>query len=286
MAAGARIRRAAGGGRRAAGGGRRAAGGGRRAAGGGRRAAGGGRRAAGAEYETDATYSGLNQLLLPLHEDIEALDDLYRQSLQVALGFGTGPPPQRLVVANATLALLRRASVQQPLVLIVDDLPWIDRASAMILGLVARRLTGTGITFLAAARAESGGFFERTGLPTHEVLPLDDRSARQLVGFRHPGLVWSVVHRVVTAAQGNPLALLELPTALTGPQRAALERLPEILPLGQRLEALFAARVAGLPSASRRLLLIAALDGTGDLAVLQRGRTSFRPGHAGGPWPR
>lgn len=227
-------------------------------------------RAAGAEFEADTTYSGLNQLLLPLHEEIEALDNLYRQSLQVALGFGTGPPPQRLVVANATLALLRRAAVQQPLVLIVDDLPWIDPASAVILSLVARRLIGTGITFLAAARGESGGFFERTGLPTHEVLPLDDRSARQLVGFRHPGLVWNVVHRVVTAAKGNPLALLELPTALTGPQRAALERLPEVLPLGQRLEALFAARVAGLPSASRRLLLIAALDGTGDLAVLQR----------------
>ncbi|WUD70470.1 AAA family ATPase [Streptomyces sp. NBC_00510] len=227
-------------------------------------------RAAGAEFETGMTYSALNQLLLPLHEEIEALDDLYREALRVALGFGTGATPQSLVVANAALALLRRAAAEQPLLLVVDDLPWVDRASAVVLGLVARRLTGTGITFLAAARGGSRGFFDGTGLPTHEVLPLDHRSACRLVGLRHPGLVWSVVDRVLTAAHGNPLALLELPTALTGPQRSALERLPEVLPLGRRLEALFAGRVAGMPPASRRLLLIAALDGTGDLAVLQR----------------
>ncbi|MFJ5218820.1 ATP-binding protein [Streptomyces sp. NPDC088354] len=227
-------------------------------------------RAVGAEFETDMTYSGLNQLLLPLHEEIEALDDLYREALRVALGFGTGSPPRGLVVANATLALLRRAAAQQPLLLVVDDLPWIDRASSVILGLVTRRLAGTPVTFLAAARRGRGSFFDGAGLPEHEVLPLDHRSARRLVGFRHPDLAGNVVDRIVTAAQGNPLALLELPTALTGPQRAALERLPEVLPLGRRLEALFLARAAGLPPASRRLLLIAALDGTGDLALLQR----------------
>ncbi|MFJ9755456.1 AAA family ATPase [Streptomyces sp. NPDC101149] len=227
-------------------------------------------RAAGAEFETDMTYSGLHQMLLPLHEEIEALDDLYRDALRVALGFGTGPPPQTLVVANATLTLLRRAAAHQPLLLIVDDLPWIDRASAVILGLVARRVTGTCITVLTAARSRSGSFFDGAGLPKHEILPLDQRSARRLIGFHHPGLAGSVVDRVVTAAHGNPLALLELPAALTGPQRAALERLPEVLPLSGRLEALFVARVAGLPPAARRLLLLAALDGTGDLAVLQR----------------
>ncbi|WP_055587413.1 ATP-binding protein [Peterkaempfera griseoplana] len=226
--------------------------------------------AVGAQFESDMTYSGLHQLLLPLHEEVEALDELYREALRVALGFGTGPPPPSLVVANATLALLRGAAAQQPLLLVVDDLPWIDRASAVILGLVARRLTGTRITVLAAARRGSGGFLDPLNLPEHEVLPLDHRSARRLVGFRHPGLAGSVVDRVVAAAHGNPLALLELPTALSGPQRAALERLPEVLPLGRRLEALFVARVAGLPRATRRLLLIAALDGTGELAVLQR----------------
>lgn len=227
-------------------------------------------RVVGAEFEADMTYSGLNQLLLPLHEEIEALDDLYREALRVALGFGTGSPPRGLVVANATLALLRRAAAQQPLLLIVDDLPWIDRASSVILGFVTRRLTGTPITLLAAARGGPGSLLDGAGLPEHEVLPLDQRSARRLVGFRHPELAGNVVDRIVTAAQGNPLALLELPTTLTGPQRAALERLPEILPLGRRLKALFLARAAGLPPASRRLLLIAALDGTGDLALLQR----------------
>ncbi|MCX5311166.1 LuxR family transcriptional regulator [Streptomyces sp. NBC_00154] len=226
-------------------------------------------RAAGAEFEADMTYSGLNQILFLLHEEIEALDDVYREALRVALGFTTGRAPEGLVVANATLALLRRAASSQPLLLIVDDLPWIDRASAVVLGFVARRLTGSRITVLAAARRGHHSFFDGGSLPEHEVLPLDDESARQLVGTRHPGLVGGVMDRIITAAHGNPLALLELPTALTGPQRAALERLPDVLPLSRRLEALYVSRVADLPAASRRLLLVAALDGTGDLAVLQ-----------------
>ncbi|MDX3096261.1 AAA family ATPase [Streptomyces sp. ME01-24h] len=227
-------------------------------------------RGAGAEFGTGATYSALNQLLLPLHGEIEALDGVYREALRVALGLGTGPPPRTLVVANAALALLQHAAAEQPLLLVVDDLPWIDRASAVVLGLVARRLTGTGVVLLAAARRGSESCFDGTGLPEHEVSPLDPQTARRLVGGRHPDMVWSVLDRVVTAAHGNPLALLELPTALTGPQRSALERLPEVLPLGQRLEALFVARLAALSPATRRLLLIAALDGTGDPAVLQR----------------
>ncbi|MDX3234903.1 AAA family ATPase [Streptomyces sp. ME03-5709C] len=227
-------------------------------------------RGAGAQFGTGATYSALNQLLLPLHGRIEALDGVYPEALRVALGLGTGPPPRTLVVANAALALLRRAAAEQPVLLVVDDLPWIDRASAVVIGLVARRLTGTGVALLAAARRGSESCFDGTGLPEHEVLPLDPPTARRLVGRRHPDMVWSVLDRVVTAAHGNPLALLELPTALTGPQRSALELLPEVLPLGQRLEALFVARLAALSPASRRLLLIAALDGTGDLAVLQR----------------
>lgn len=226
-------------------------------------------RAAGAQFESGMTYSGLHQVLLPLHEEIDALDDVYREALRVALGFGTGSPPRTLVVANATLALLQHAAADQPLLLVVDDLPWIDRASAVVLGLVARRLTGTRITLLAAARGRGAGL-DYAGIPEHEVLPLDPSSARRLVGMRHPDLVWSVLDKVVATAHGNPLALLELPTALTGTQRSALERLPDVLPLGQRLEALFVSRLSGLPPASRRLLLIAALDGTGDLAVLQR----------------
>ncbi len=73
---------------------------------------------------------------------------------------------------------------------------------------------------------------------------------------------------MLQAAQGNPLALLELPQALSDPQRSGREPLPPVLPLGQRLQELFTSRVARLPPGTRALLLLAALEGTGDLRVL------------------
>lgn len=106
--------------------------------------------------------------------------------------------------------------------------------------------------------------------------PLDEKSSRALLSVRFPNLAERVRRRLLTVAEGNPLALLELATALSGRQRAALEDLPEVLPLSQRLQALFVSRVSGLPPAARRLLLLATMDGTGDLRVLQ---TSAR--HAG-----
>ncbi|HWF51187.1 MAG TPA: AAA family ATPase [Solirubrobacteraceae bacterium] len=226
-------------------------------------------RASGVEFEADVSYFSLNQLLLPLHALFEELGDTHRTALRVALGFGEGPAPGRLVLSNATLALLRRASARGSLLVVIDDLPWIDRASAGVLGFVARRLNGTRIGFLAAARTGVGSFFERTGLPEHELRSLDDDAARSLLDGKYPMLAPGVRERLLSEAQGNPLALVELPAALSDPERAALRSLPALLPLSRRLLALFASRVEELPAPTRRLMLLAALDGTGDLRVLE-----------------
>lgn len=49
----------------------------------------------------------LSQVLEPLHDDLHLLCDAHRMALEVALGFGWGPPPERLVVCAATLTVLR-----------------------------------------------------------------------------------------------------------------------------------------------------------------------------------
>ncbi|MFE2040231.1 LuxR C-terminal-related transcriptional regulator [Streptomyces sp. NPDC059477] len=103
----------------------------------------------------------------------------------------------------------------------------------------------------------------------YRLRPLDAESAGRLIISRYPRLAPRVHQRLLDAARGNPLALLELPAALTGSQRAAVEALPTVLPLGERLQALFLSRVAQLPRQAQFLLLVATLDGTGDLAVLQ-----------------
>jgi DNA-binding CsgD family transcriptional regulator len=227
-------------------------------------------RAAGVEFEADVSYSALNQLLLPLTESFSDLDRSQSDALRVALGLSNGQQPDRLVVSSATLMLLRRLAAAERLLLIIDDLPWVDRASATVLGFVARRLAGSPVGFLGAMRSGDDPFFSSIGLPEYEVPPLDDQASSQLLDARFPKLAGQVRQKLLTVAEGNPLALLELPTALTGPQRMALENLPAVLPLSQRLQALFVSRVSALPDPARCLLLLATLDGTGDLGVLQR----------------
>ncbi len=206
-------------------------------------------RAAGVEFEADVSFSGLNQALLPLQAEFEQLGAVQREALSVALGFGGGrPPADRLIVSNAALALLREAAAARPLLLVVDDLPWLDRPSAAVLGFVARRLADSRVGFVAALRSDSEGFFDRGGLPELELQPLDDDHAKALVGERFPALAATVRRHVLAQAQGNPLALLELPAALSGAQRISLGPFPGALPHSRRLQALFAARVPTSPA--------------------------------------
>jgi DNA-binding CsgD family transcriptional regulator len=225
-------------------------------------------RASGVEFEADLTYSGLHQVLLPLFGHFGRLGSAHRDALNVALGYGEGPPPDRLLVSTATLTVLREAAAARPVLIIVDDLPWLDRASAGVLGFVARRLAGSRVGFLAALRPDEESFFERVGLPRYELRPLDEQAANALVSSRFSDLAPRVRLRVVAEAKGNPLALLELPAMLSDAQRAAAEALPVVLPLSQRLQALFASRASDLPEPARRLLLLAALEGSGDVRVL------------------
>ena len=235
-------------------------------------------RAAGAEFEADVAFAGLNQLLLPLQEDVGRLDAPHRRALSAVLGIGEEAGGVRLTVFTAVLALLCRAAVDRPLLVIVDDLHWLDRSSAAVLGFVARRLTGSRIGLIAATRTPGESFLDHGGLPENELRPLEEKAAAGLLRARFPSLAAQVRRRVLAEAQGNPLALLELPAVISTTQRTARAALPPVLPLNRRLLTLFASRVAELPAATRRVLLLAALDGTGDLGVLQaavRGRNGL-----------
>ena len=225
-------------------------------------------RVASVEFEGDISYAGLNQALFPLLDDVGELGAAHRDALWVALGFGAGPAPDRLLVSSAAVALLRHVAARVPLLLTVDDLPWIDRASAGVLSFAARRLAGSRVGLLVAYRTGAPSWFDRAGLPDFQLKPLADEAAAELVAARFPDLDPRVRSRVLSAAQGNPLALLELPLALSDAQRSAAAPLPPVLPLSQRLQELFTSRVTSLPPATRALLLAAALEGTADLRAL------------------
>ncbi|NUP47868.1 MAG: AAA family ATPase [Catenulispora sp.] len=225
-------------------------------------------RADGVEFEADVAHAGLHQLLVPVLDLMGELSLEHRVALDVALGMGTGPAPSRLVVVNAVLSLVRLAADQAPVLLIVDDPQWLDRASVVVLSFVARRLAGTKIGFLAASRTGLPVQLDRRGHTRFELAPLDETSARLLLSERFPDLAPKVRDRIVAEAQGNPLALLELPGQLSPSQRTAQEELPPVLSLGERTRALYDSRVAALPPAARRVLLLAALTHGGDLGVV------------------
>jgi DNA-binding CsgD family transcriptional regulator len=207
-------------------------------------------RAAGVEFEAGISFAGLNQLLLPVLRQVPQ-----PPALRVALGLQAGPAPDHLAVSNAVLDVLASS---QPVLLIVDDLPWLDRSSALVLGLVARRLTGLSAGLLVAQHTGSSSFFEQGGLPRLEVPPLSAEASGELLHERHPRLPARTRQRILDEAQGNPLALVELPASPDGPggRPAAI---------AQRLQEVFASRIASLPARTRELLLLAALSGPADL---------------------
>ena len=144
-------------------------------------------RAAGAEFEAETSFTGLNQVLLPLLGSLPQLDAVHRDALNVALGFAEGAPPSRLVVSNAALVLLRQTAMLQPVLVILDDLPWLDRASAGVLSFVARRLAGSQVCLLGAFRTGEVDFFDHAALPELEVRRLDELAARTTPRFSLPG---------------------------------------------------------------------------------------------------
>jgi len=226
-------------------------------------------RATGSQFEADISFAALHQLLLPCLDRVPQLSALHAQALNVALGLGEGPPPAPLLVAGAVLALLQQAASEQPLLLIIDDLPWLDRASALVLGMVARRLDGLPAALLAASRSGEPSFFDQGSLPVARVEPLSEEAATRLLASRYPVMTARVRRRLLDTALGNPLALLELPVSLGDLARTVAGTLPAALPLSHQLQNVFAARVRALPAPAYELLLTAVLDGTGDLRLIR-----------------
>jgi DNA-binding CsgD family transcriptional regulator len=225
-------------------------------------------RTAGAEGEQDFAYAGLQQFCAPLFAQIDRLPPPQRDALGVAFGSGTGPAPNPFHVGLAVDGLLSSSAQELPILGLVDDAQWLDRPSALALAFVARRLTAKRIAIVFATR-EMGDTLER--LPELHVEALGHGDARALLAsVLQAPLDEAVMDRLVAESRGNPLALLELPAGKTPAELAGGFGLPAGLPLHTRIEESFARRLERLPAESRRLLLVAAADGTGDPTLVWR----------------
>ncbi|GHF38038.1 helix-turn-helix transcriptional regulator [Streptomyces griseosporeus] len=238
-------------------------------------------RAVGVEAESELPFAGLHQFLYPLLPHIDRLDDSHRRVFDVVFGRSEGSPPSVMTLGIAVLDLLSLAASQQPLLLVLDDGQWLDTSSIEVCGFVGRRLTGSSVKLVVGLRSDVVSGFDTAALPQLAVTTLSEKEAEQLLDMRHPGLDPETRRLVLDEAQGNALALLELPPHVLRSgrpvgSREALSGYPGI-PLPQRLQQVYGDRIRALGDAVRTELLRGALDGVGAGAAARHPRgTRYR----------
>ena len=212
----------------------------------------------GVQSEAHLPFAGLHQLLRPVRDRAAELPAVQRAALDAAFGLTNDAAPEHFRIAMATLDLVAEVATEAPLLLLIEDVHWLDRPTANVLAFVARRLESDPILLLAAARDGYPSVLSDVGLPEVRLARLDAVTAGALLDASAPELPLALRGRVLREAAGNPLALLELPAVMSraggramGRGRAAVDR---------AARARLRARVSELPEASRLVLLVAALS--------------------------
>jgi DNA-binding CsgD family transcriptional regulator len=225
-------------------------------------------RAAGVQSEMELAYAGLHQLCAPILDHAGPLPVPQRDALRIALGQAAGPPPDRFLVGLAVLGLLSETAGERPLICVVDDVQWLDQASAQALGFAARRLAADPVGVVFGARVPGE---DLAGLPELVVQGLAEDDARLLLESALSGpLDARVREQIIADTGGNPLALLELPRGLTAAQLAGGFGLSGAGPLDGRIEDSFGRQIEALPDQTRRLVQLAAADPSGDPVLVWR----------------
>jgi DNA-binding CsgD family transcriptional regulator len=225
-------------------------------------------RVAGVESEAELPFAALHVLLRPVLDEIGALPERQAAALRGAFGLAEVSVADRFLIGLGVLSLVAELAEDRPLLCLVDDAQWLDRASADALMFAARRLHAERAAVIVATRDEPGGGL--AGLPELRVGALDRVAAGQVLAGA--GLVAAVRDQLIAEAAGNPLALIELSRGLSAGERAG-----SVTPLGlpaaspvSRVQGEFAARIAALPQACRRAVLVAALAGMAELAEVSQ----------------
>jgi hypothetical protein len=161
----------------------------------------------------ELAFAGLHQMCAPMLDRLEALPVPQGAALQTAFGLSLGPPPARFLTGLAVLSLLATVAEEKPLVCLIDDAQWLDRASAQVLAFAARRLRAESVGLLFGSRVRSG---DLAGLPELVIRGLPEADARMLLDSALTGRIDARVRdQIIAETRGNPLALLELPRGLT-----------------------------------------------------------------------
>jgi DNA-binding CsgD family transcriptional regulator len=225
-------------------------------------------RLVGVESEMELAFGALHQLCAPMFDRLPRLPGPQREALEIVFGLGAGPTPDRFLVGLAVLCLLSEVAEKRPVICVVDDAQWLDRASVQTLAFAARRLWAKPVGLVFSTR-EPGE--DLRGLPELEVRGLVNGDARALLGsVIRNALDERVRDRIVAETRGNPLALLELPRGPSATRLAGGFELLDAPAVSGSTEASFRQRFSELPSETQRLLLVAAAEPVGDPQLVWR----------------
>jgi DNA-binding CsgD family transcriptional regulator len=226
--------------------------------------------ASGAPPETELEFGALHRVCAPVLDQLDALPAPQRDALRITFGLSHGPPPDQFLVALASLSLLTQAAAERPLICLVDDAQWLDRTSARLLNFVASRLAAVPVGLLFATRGLNE---DLAGLPALELPGLRAADARALLGSALTGPFDPRIRdQVVAEAHGNPGMLLDLPKAASPAKLAGgfglLCAIPPESTGTDSIDDSVLRQCRNLPAESRRLLLLAACEPTGDPVVI------------------
>ncbi|MEU6788436.1 AAA family ATPase [Nonomuraea angiospora] len=235
-------------------------------------------RTTGVESEAELPFAGLHLLLKPVLDRIDALPSRQAAALRGAFGLGDPPGENRFLAGLATLTLLSDLAAERPLLCLIDDAHWLDQPSIEALTFTARRLGSEGLALIFAVRDEERDL-QTLGMPGLRLGALARTESAALLAEHAPDLAPHVRDRLLDDAEGNPLALVELPRRLTPEQRAGslfpLDIGHGVLPPAGRVRLAFESRIDRLPEPSQAILLIASADTSGDLEPILRAAGRF-----------
>ncbi len=225
-------------------------------------------RAQGSELEVDLPYAGLESLFRPVVGSLDALPPRQAEALSGALALGPSVSGDRLAVSAATLRLLTTLAERRPVVVVIDDAQWIDRASLEALAFTGRRLQAEGIILIFAIRERELAASPLRGFDVLVLRGLDAAAARALIAqqLAPTELNSSLIKRLIAETGGNPLALVELPALIgyTSQFSAA-----EPLPVTDLIEAAFRQMFDDLPERTKAALVQLSILGSPPMGLLE-----------------
>jgi DNA-binding CsgD family transcriptional regulator len=222
-------------------------------------------RARGVETESELPFAALLQLLRPALDHLPALPEPRRGALSGALALGPAVVGDRLTICAAVLSLLAAAGNRSPTLVLVDDAQWLDRSSVEALLFAARRLDFDRVALLFAVTEGYATLLDRADLPVHRVGPLETAAAAELLGRSTPvALDGEVAGRILSAAAGNPLVLVEVAAFLTPDQLSGAEPVTNELPTPPTVVRAFVRQLERLPDESREALVVASVSEPGE----------------------